>query len=246
MNEVLRQALATARLTDTEAAARLGVDPKTVRRWITGQKPYPRHRWAIADLVGVPEGKLWPETEARKAEAHPPPPATGLHHLYPHRWTVPHQAWRELFESAEHEIGILVYSGLFLADDTGILRLFERKARAGTAVRILLGDPNSPQVKQRGEEEGIGDAMAAKIRNALVLYRPLLGVEGIELRLHQTVLYNSMYRADDQLFINQHVYSAPASATPVFHIDGRASHDMAATYLQSFERTWESGTSYSP
>ncbi|GAA3730253.1 transcriptional regulator with XRE-family HTH domain [Spinactinospora alkalitolerans] len=238
MNEVLRQALAAARLTDTEAAARLGVDPKTVRRWITGQKPYPRHRWAIADLVGVPEGKLWPETEAKKAEV-PPATATGTQRVYPHRWTVPHEVWRELFESAEEEIGVLVYSGLFLADDTGILRLFERKARAGVKVRILLGDPDSPHVRQWGEEEVIGDAMPAKVRNALVLYRPLLGVEGIDLRLHQTVLYNSIYRADDQLLINQHVYGAPASTTPVFHIDGRASRDMAATYLQSFERTWK-------
>ncbi|MBB5998500.1 hypothetical protein HNR25_002251 [Streptomonospora salina] len=32
MNEALRQALARSRLTDTDAAARLGVDPKTVRR----------------------------------------------------------------------------------------------------------------------------------------------------------------------------------------------------------------------
>ena len=60
-------------------------------------------------------------------------------------------------------------------------------------MRIALGDPNGPDVAERGEEEGIGDAMAAKIRNALTLYRPLTVVENIEIRLHRTVLYNSIY-----------------------------------------------------
>ncbi|GAA3763018.1 XRE family transcriptional regulator [Salinactinospora qingdaonensis] len=236
MNEVLRQALAASRLTDTEVAARLSVDPKTVRRWLSGQKPYPRHRWAVADLVGIPEHEIWPETA--KPEDSPTSPA-GLRHVYPHRWAVPRQAWRELFDAAESEIGVLVYSGLFLADDTGILRIFERKARSGVAVRILLGDPESPHVEQRGIEEGIGEAMPAKIRNALVLYRPLLDIENVELRLHNTVLYNSIYRADGQLLVNQHIYGTPAANAPVLHLDTHTSPDMAHTYAQSFEHTWD-------
>jgi len=31
-------------------------------------------------------------------------------------------------------------------------------------VRIALGDPDGPNVAERGKEEGIGDAMPAKIR----------------------------------------------------------------------------------
>jgi hypothetical protein len=31
-------------------------------------------------------------------------------------------------------------------------------------------------------------------------------LENVEIRLHQTVLYNPIYRADDQLFVNQHAY----------------------------------------
>ena len=78
-----------------------------------------------------------------------------------------------LFGSAEREIAILAYSALFLAEDAGILRILADKGRAGVAVRIALGDPDGPNVAERGEEEGIGDAMPAKIRNALTLYRPL-------------------------------------------------------------------------
>ncbi len=232
MNEPLRRALAASRLTDTDVAAHLGVDPKTVRRWIAGTRPYPRHRWALADLVNVPEHQLWPDT-AKPTEEPSPQPPPGLRAVYPHRWQIPRETWRAFFESAEQEIGVLVYSGFFLADDPGMLKIFERKARAGVKVRILLGDPDCPNVTQRGIEEGIGEALAAKIRNALVLYRPLADVEGIEVRLHQTVLYNSIYRADERLLVNHHAYGTPASDAPVFYIDGTRNPELVQTYLDS-------------
>ncbi|TQN28336.1 hypothetical protein FHX37_3670 [Haloactinospora alba] len=241
MNEALRRALAHSQLTDTDVAAQVGVDPKTVRRWISGQKPHPRHRWAVADLVGVPENELWPEHRNPQEQA---ATTTEVRRIYPHRWAVPHEEWWRLFESAQHEISILVYSGLFLADDPGIRALLERKARSGVSVRILLGNPDSPHVQQRGVEEDIGEAMPAKIRNALVLYQPLLKTDGVELRLHDTVLYSSIYRADDELFVNQHIYGVPASTAPVLHIDDQVNHAMAATYLDSFERVWETAEIY--
>ena len=53
-------------------------------------------------------------------------------------------------------------------------------------------------------------ACAAKVRNAIVLFRQAAGrAEDVELRLHGTVLYNSIYRADDQMRINAHLYGLP-------------------------------------
>ena len=40
----------------------------------------------------------------------------------------------------------------------------------------------------------------------------------MELRLHGTVLYNSIYRADDQLLVNTHIYGVMANNAPVFHL----------------------------
>ena len=52
-----------------------------------------------------------------------------------------------------------------------------------------------------------------------MLYRPLRDVDGIEFRLHRTVLYNSIYRADDQLLVNTHIYGFAARRTrPVLHL----------------------------
>ena len=160
--------------------------------------------------------------------------------VYPHRWAVPREAWTRLFVSAEREIGILAYSALFLAEDTGILRILADKGRTGVTVRIALGEPDGPHTAQRGKDEGIGDAMPAKIRNALTLYQPLTTVQNIEIRLHRTVLYNSIYRADDQLLVNQHTYGIPAAEAPVFCLCGADGDGMAALYLDSFERVWAS------
>ena len=107
-----------------------------------------------------------------------------------------------LLEGAREEIGVLVYAALFLAEDARGAQVLAEQARAAVRVRLLVGDPDSPAVARRGEEEGIGAvAIGAKIRNVLALFRPLLEA-GAEIRLHGTVLYNSMYRADDDLLVN--------------------------------------------
>ncbi|MER6176408.1 hypothetical protein [Streptosporangium sp. NPDC001681] len=122
------------------------------------------------------------------------------------------------------------------------MRLFAEKAEAGVRVRILLGDPDSPEVARRGADEGIGDGMAAQIRTALVLYRPLRQLDSVEIRLHRTVLYNFIYRADDQLLANTHVYGTPAASAPVMHLRKVLGGDMVSTYVDSFEAGWADAT----
>jgi phosphatidylserine/phosphatidylglycerophosphate/cardiolipin synthase-like enzyme len=168
LNEPLRQALIRARLREDDVAVRLDVDPKTVRRWLDGRVPYPKSRSALADLVGADEADLWPDAGGPLTSRAKP---EELGAVYPHRWAIPRDVWRRFFESAEREIGVLAYSALFLVEDAGLLAVLADKASRGVRVRIALGDPDSACVAQRGQEEGIGDAMAAKVRNALTLYR---------------------------------------------------------------------------
>ncbi len=240
MNENLRQALLRARLREEDVAARLDVDPKTVRRWLEGRVPYPSNRATLADLLSVNESDLWPEAGGPlTARARPEELGT----IYSHRWAIPRETWVRFFASAEYEIDILAYSALFLAEDAGLLRVLADRGRAGVRVRIALGDPNSPHVADRGAEEGIGDAMPAKVRNALTLLRPLCGVTNVEIRRHRAILYNSIYRADDQLLVNQHTYGIPASRAPVFLLKKANGGDMVDAYIDSFERVWVSATS---
>jgi transcriptional regulator with XRE-family HTH domain len=235
LNEPLRQALLRAGLREDDVAAQLGVDPKTVRRWLTGRVPYPSSRAALAALIGADEADLWPNVGGPlTARARP----EELGAVYPHRWAIPRDVWKRFFESAEREIDILAYSALFLAEDAGMLAIIADKAKSGVRVRLALGDPDSANVALRGQEEGIGDAMPAKVRNALTLYSAALKVENVEIRLHGTVLYNSLYRSDDQLFVNQHAYGLPAAHAPVFCFRASENGQILAAYLSSFEQIW--------
>jgi transcriptional regulator with XRE-family HTH domain len=236
-NERLRATLLERGLTPTALGDHLGVDHKTVERWISGRVPYRRHRYAVASRLGVDEAYLWPGALSREQVA---AASDGeVLAVYPHRSEVPRDTWQQLFKAAEREIGVLVYSGLFIPEDAGIQKILAERARAGVRVRILLGDPDSPQVAARGADEGVNEGMAARIRNALVLYRPLRAVEGTEFRFHQTILYNSIYRSDDQLLVNTHVYGVAAASAPVWHLRKVAGGEIAATYLESFEHVWE-------
>jgi hypothetical protein len=130
---------------------------------------------------------------------------------------------------------------LVLAEDRGILDILADRAKAGVTVRILLGDPEGEEVAARGVDEGIGaEIMAARVTNALTLYRSLRDVQGVEIRLHRTVLYNSIYRADDDLLVNTHAYGTPAANVPVIHLTHTDEQGLAATYLSSMTRIWTS------
>lgn len=236
-NERLRTALLQAGVTPTELADAVGVDVKTIERWIGSSRiPYRKHRYLAAKRLQVDETYLWPDALApgQVADASESEILT----VYPHRWAVPRDTWARFFDTAEQEIGVLVYSGLFLAEDVGMQRLIRDKADAGVPVRILLGDPDSPAVASRGADEGIDDAMAARIRNVIALLRPLRQVEGVEVRLHGTVLYNSIYRADDELLVNTHIYGRGASQAPVLHLRRVLGGGMVTAYLESFDQVW--------
>ncbi|MFD4627718.1 XRE family transcriptional regulator [Streptomyces sp. NPDC058475] len=161
---------------------------------------------------------------------------------YPHRGAVPASLWSSLIEKATDQVEILVYAGLFLFDSHPDLpdQLAE-KATAGTQVRVLLGDPDSQMIRQRGEEEGIGDDLAAHARMTRRYLEPAAKTPGVEIRLHDTILYNSIYRFDDDVLVNPHVLGAPAGQNPVLHFRYIPGARTFRHYMRSFDYAWERG-----
>ena len=76
-----------------------------------------------------------------------------------------------------------------------------------------------PRVAAAGERSGYGRPAQA---------RP---------RLHDTPLYNSIYRFDDEMIVNTHVYGILAAYTPTWRLR-RVDGAYFSTYLESFERVW--------
>ncbi len=240
-NERLRALLLERGETPAKLAEAVQVDAKTVERWITkGRIPYRKNRYDVAAFFGVDESYIWPDALDRDQVM--AVSESEIVAVYPHRTEVPRDVWGHLFTQAEEEIGVLVYSGLFLSEDAGVQRIFKDKARAGVRIRILIGDPDSKVVAERGEDEGVGDAQAAKIRNALAMYRPLRTIDSVQFRFHRTVLYNSIYRADDQLLVNTHIQGLTAAHAPVWHLRKLPGGEITGMYIDSFERVWETAT----
>ena len=237
-NERLRALLLEQRLTTAKLAEAVQVDAKTVERWIVaGRVPYRKHRYDVAAFFGVDESYIWPD--ALDHEQVLSASESEIVAVYPYRRAVPRDAWGHLFGQAEREIGILAYSCYFLAEDAGVRQLLAEKAESGVRVRILLGDPESPLVLERGQSEGIGDTMPAKVRSAITMFQSLQSVPNVEIRLHGTILYNSIYRGDDQVFVNTHIYGVMANNAPFFHLRKIPGGAMAVNYLESFERVWD-------
>jgi uncharacterized protein DUF5919 len=160
--------------------------------------------------------------------------------LYPNRGAVPGGLWHSLVDGATDHIDILVFSGLFLPDGyPEVAKVLAAKAEQGIKVRLAFGDPDSEAVRLRGEEERIGDGMAARIRLSLVYLQDALRAPGVEVRFHGTTLYNSIYRFDDDALVNAHVYGAPAAHSPVLHLRRLPGGLLFDHYLASFERVWE-------
>jgi hypothetical protein len=240
-NERLRDAVLNAGHSSLSIGEQLDVDPKTVERWITqGRTPYARHRVRVAELLGQRETYLWPEavSQARADSAS----RSELVELFPRRSMIHADEYYRLFADAGSFVDVLVYAALFLPEQNPhLVELLREKAAAGARVRILLGDPSSQAVYVRGLEEGIDDAVATKVRNAITLLKkPLSKAKGVSVRLHGTTLYTSLYRGDDEMIANPHVYGLPAAQAPALHLRRLSAGGLFETYAAMYDRVWES------
>lgn len=238
VNERLRQAILDAELSLDDLAAEIGIDPKTAERWITkGRVPHPGNRVKTARMLGLDESVLWPQLQEARARA---VVGSEVLRVYPDRGAVPAGSWYELISSAKEHVDVLVYAGLFLSDGRADLAtLLQRKGEEGVLIRLLVGDPECEAVARRGIEEGVGDAMAARIRLSMSYIEPAVGAPGVDARLHQTTLYNSIFRFDDDVLVNTHAYGAVAAKSPVMHVRRIAGGRLFGHYVASFERVWE-------
>ena len=233
-NEPLRRAMLRAGHDAASLAEAAQVSPKSIERWLAGTSvPYPKTRYRVAVLLGEDESYLWPEVTDRTALAR-----AELVNIWPRRGDVPAHLWDELLRRAGRSVDLLAFAGLFLTEEhPQWLPMLRAKAEDGVRVRLLLGDPEGRQLAARDEEQAIGGAVAGRVGAVLAAYRPL--VDAAAIRLHDTPLYNSLYRFDDELLVNVHVYGLLAAHTPTLHlrrVDGAYFH----TYVESFERVWSS------
>jgi hypothetical protein len=188
-------------------------------------------------MVRETESYLWPEALApeRRTEV----AQSEVINVYPHRSAIPQDLWNRLLSQAVERIDVLVLAGLFLAEEPMFARTVRQKTQEGMKVRMLFGDPNEDEATKRSAEERLAAAtVPARIRNALALIEPLAAIDGVDIRYHKTTLYNSIFRFDDEMIVNMHVYGQPGAYAPALHLRQLPAADLFETYTTSFEQVW--------
>lgn len=237
-NERLRAAMVAGGWTHGSLAERVQVDTKSVERWVNlGRTPRRATALLAAEALGEDVHALWPALrQARPARAISPE----LVALYEQRADVPVSAYVDLLSVARERIDVLVYAAVFLHEAYPRLNeLLRERAADGCAVRVAIGDADNPNVQQRGQEEKFGHGIESRCRLALLHYRPLVGLRGIEIRTHGTTLYNSLYRADEQILVNAHVWGMNAYGAPLWHLRRVSDGGIFDTYAGSFDAVWQ-------
>ncbi|MFD7508938.1 helix-turn-helix domain-containing protein [Streptomyces sp. NPDC059853] len=240
-NERLRAVMADGGWTYATLAQKVDVDPKSVERWVNlGRTPRRVTAMRAAETLGEDVHALWPTLrQPRAARAISPE----LVALYDQRADMPVSAFVDMLTRARERIDVLVYAAVFLHEAYPRLNeLLRERAADGCAIRIAVGDAESENVRARGQEERFGHGIESRCQLALMHYRPLIGVPGIDIRTHGTTLYNSLYRADDQVLVNAHAWGVNAYGAPVWHLRRSGEGGMFDTYAESFNAVWSTAT----
>jgi hypothetical protein len=240
-NERLAEAMARSQLGSSHLAAAIAVDPRTIDRWVEDRSRVPRaeSRQSLARLLEVPVGVLWPGV------ASGPQVSEELVALYPNRKALPGGHVMSLLDAASERIDVLALAAVWLWDVVPQFgATLAGKAGVGVEVRVCLGDPRGESARSRGEEEGIGALMGSRCELALGYAQGWLGAESLAIRLHDTTLYATILRFDDDVLVNWHLFGAPAADSPVLHLRRTERGTLADSAIESFDRVW--GRAYPP
>jgi len=86
----------------------------------------------------------------------------------------------------------------------------------------------------------IGEAVIARCRTTVELLAPRATISGLQMRMHQTTLYTSMFRVDDEMIVNFHIYGSPGRSNPVMVFARADEPRLWATLDRAFEQVWNS------
>jgi transcriptional regulator with XRE-family HTH domain len=217
-NEHLRAAITRSGLTLEEFAEIVGVDVKTVQRWLAGRTPYPRHRTRVAGALDTTEHALWPDTV-------PAPTTTEAHELtapvtddaiagYGHATDLAAPNTAALLSTAVERIEIAIPN---LASQPGLVELLRMSAANGRRARVLIQDSD-------GHVE------------------PLLGIDAIEVRASTGGEDHVLYRADDEMLLVLTRIGSASASPPIIHLRRQADGGLFDRLADDFDDRWLEAT----
>jgi transcriptional regulator with XRE-family HTH domain len=215
-NEHLRTAITRAGLTLEEFADIVQVDVKTVRRWLAGRTPYPRHRTRVAGALDTTEHALWPNIvpppTASPERGQPMPVVTDVLAGYGYATDRDAPNPVDVVRSAAERIDLILTNVI-----PGIVDLLVAKAAEGCSARAIIEDPD-------GQVE------------------PLLGIDGIEIHASPGGENYGLYRADEQMLLSLRRVGALSAPPPVILLQLLTSAGLFDRLADEFDERWEQTT----
>jgi transcriptional regulator with XRE-family HTH domain len=217
-NEHLRTAITRSGLTLEEFADTVGVDVKTVQRWLAGRVPYAGNRARVAGALDTPEHALWPDavpvptsTEAQELTT----PVTGDAIAgYGHATDPAAPDGATLLRAAVERIEIAIPN---LASQPALVELLRTCATDGRQARILIEDPDE-QIE------------------------PLLGIDAIEIRASPSRENHVIYRADDEMLLVLTRIGPASASPPIIHLRRQADGGLFDRLADDFDDRWLEAT----
>jgi transcriptional regulator with XRE-family HTH domain len=246
LNTALRHAMADKGLSVRRLAARVGVTPKTVERWLADATlvPHARNRVDVSEALEVAEAMLWPNVVKAAVKTGPDREVVAI---YPHRSACPSSVWGQLIAEARTDLVFAGYTNYFLwLEQPAFLTTLRRKAESGCRIRFLLGDPDAEITRQREAVEDVALTVSTRIRISLENLAKLADVAGIETRYtHPLDATNhvslSVFRFDAHALVTPHLARAVGHDSPMMHLrrlQGDGAFDRFAGHA---EELWERG-----
>jgi transcriptional regulator with XRE-family HTH domain len=217
-NEHLRTAITRSGLTLEEFADIVGVDVKTVQRWLAGRVPYAGNRARVAGALDTTERALWPD-------AVPVPTTTEAHKLttavtddaiagYGHATDPAAPDGATLLRAAVERIEIAIPS---LASQPDLVELLRISDANGRQSRILIEDPDE-QVEA------------------------LLGLDGVEIRASPAGEDHILYRADDEMLLVLTPIGSASASPPIIHLRRQTDGGLFDRLADDFDDRWLEAT----
>lgn len=245
MNTSLRRAMADKDVKPRQLAARLGVTPKTVERWLADAEyvPHARNRADASDALGVPEEMLWPRAARAVIKTGPDREIVSV---YPYRSACPTSVWAQLIDDAKKEVFFAGYTNYFVFLDQPAFHLtLRKKAEQGVRIRFLLGDPEGVVTRQREELEDSALSVSTRIRITLENLRKVGPLEGLEVRYSapedaMNHIGLSVFRFDDDALVTPHLARLVGHDSPMMHLRHRETNGMFDRFADHAEELWSS------
>lgn len=232
-----------AQLDSAALAAAVGVDAKTVNRWLAGRVPHRRTRFAVAQILEESETTLWPQTRPDLSAG---APATAeVLGAYGHRADLPNELWISLLLKATEQIDLIGYAYPFVLELLpNAADIIAAKCGNGARARLAFADPDCAHVIERDNLEQMHGTLPGRIRNALSMLGQLTTTPGCGIGLHTMHLYNSVFRFDDQMIVTPYLVRARGYQHPALHLRSLSRHGIFASFADQVEQIWDTTTPY--